>query len=140
MEDKNFEIIYHTADVGVKVWGKNLKELFKNSALALFNLISDVNKVDGNLKIYGSTKGEDTLELLVNFLNEIIFLHEKDEAVFRDIKILIFSSDMIEFELYGEKFDTQKHVINYSVKACTYHKLKIININGYFETKIIFDT
>ncbi len=140
MEDKNFEIIYHTADVGVKVWGKTLKGVFKNSAKSLLTLISDVKKVEPSIKVKGRVEGDDIEELLVNFLNEIIFIHEMENMVFSDVEITSFNKKKVNFTLFGEKYNPEKHSINFGVKACTYYGLKINKKDSIFETRIIFDT
>ena len=41
---KNYEIIDHTADMGIKVYGKNLLALFLNAAEAMFDIIVETTK------------------------------------------------------------------------------------------------
>ncbi len=38
---KNYELIEHTADIGIRVKGKDLNDLFKNSASAMFDIIAE---------------------------------------------------------------------------------------------------
>ncbi len=40
-----FEFFEHTADIGIRAWGDSLEEAFENSALAVFEVITDTSKV-----------------------------------------------------------------------------------------------
>ena len=46
---KNYELIEHTADVGIRVRGKGLNELFQNAAVAMFEIIAEEKGVAGQL-------------------------------------------------------------------------------------------
>ncbi len=140
MKDNIFKIIYHTADIGIEVVAGNLEDLFRKSALGLLNLISDTSLIDIKESVNSFVEGSDHEELLVNFLNEIIFLHETREMVFKDVEITHFKPFEIKFILYGEKIDINRHTFKFSVKSCTYHNLKIEKNGDNYSVKIIFDT
>ena len=36
-----FELVDHTADIGVRVWGPTAEEVFEQAALAMFSLVCD---------------------------------------------------------------------------------------------------
>ena len=42
---KRYELIDHTADVGLRAFGKTLPELFRNAAIGLFEMMTDLEKV-----------------------------------------------------------------------------------------------
>ncbi|UCG94894.1 MAG: archease, partial [Candidatus Aerophobus sp.] len=42
---KKYEFINHTADLGIRVWGESIEELFKNAAYSMFDTIADLNRV-----------------------------------------------------------------------------------------------
>ena len=44
--DKEFEIIEHTADVGIRAYGANMQEAFANAAKGLFSLIIELDDVE----------------------------------------------------------------------------------------------
>ncbi|GAG16189.1 unnamed protein product, partial [marine sediment metagenome] len=42
---KRYEVIDHTADIGIKTYGKDLKELFVNAAYGMFDILADLKNV-----------------------------------------------------------------------------------------------
>jgi SHS2 domain-containing protein len=69
-----FEVVEHTADIGIKVYGKNLQQLYENAAYGMFSLLLDLEKVRPDKKLKISVEGGDPESLLVNWLNELIYL------------------------------------------------------------------
>ncbi|MBU0896652.1 MAG: archease, partial [Candidatus Omnitrophica bacterium] len=68
---ENFEFIEHTADIGVRVYGKSLEDLFQNCAQTLFSLLIDhkpAEKIEERIILEAETQEE----LLVTWLNELI--------------------------------------------------------------------
>ena len=47
---KPYELIDHTADVGLRAFGKTLPELFRNAAIGLFEMMTDLEKVSHKVK------------------------------------------------------------------------------------------
>jgi len=50
LQNKKYEVIEHTADVGLKVWGKNFVELLKNAACGMYHLVCEKNVIEKKLK------------------------------------------------------------------------------------------
>jgi SHS2 domain-containing protein len=81
---KNYELIEHTADIGIRVKGGDLKELFKNSALAMFDIIAEKKTENRSpcllagesqvKRLVIGQKADNLEELLVNWLNELLSL------------------------------------------------------------------
>ena len=44
--EKEFEILNHTADVGIIAYGADMKEAFANAAKGLFSLITELDDVE----------------------------------------------------------------------------------------------
>ncbi|MBL7092144.1 MAG: archease, partial [Candidatus Omnitrophica bacterium] len=42
---KRYEIIDHTADIGLRAYGKDLKQLFANAACGMFGILADLKNV-----------------------------------------------------------------------------------------------
>jgi SHS2 domain-containing protein len=75
---KNYELIEHTADIGIKIKGKDLRELFINAALAMFDIIAERKNSQGKRReIKIKQKAEDLGELFINWLNELLFFFGK---------------------------------------------------------------
>jgi len=67
---KAFEIIDHTADIGIIAYGTDIEELFSNAALALFSLITEPESIEEkshlNLKVTAKTEIACSLNGLMN--------------------------------------------------------------------------
>ena len=134
-----FKIADTTADTGILVWAKDLKELFEEAARGLFHLMYDPNKVEAQEEIDYESEGIDPESTLISMLNDIIFLHEAKKMVFKDIKVSYLNQQRVRFTLYGEKIDPQKHEILSEIKAATMHNIAIEKDNGVYRCRIIFD-
>lgn len=135
-----FEILDHTADIGLVAWGRSLEELFANAALGMFSLIGALEKVDGGFETSLSVEGSDYEDLLVTWLNELLYLFEAEEVLLSRFEILEFGQYYLRARVYGEPIDFSKHEIFRVVKACTYHEVKVEEVApGLFRAQVYFD-
>ncbi len=135
---KKFETLNHTADIGGRVYGKDITELFINAAKLLYFLSGAVisSKGEGNLlKI--KTSGGNVEELLVRFLNELIYFMDVKKIAGKIKKLSIQNEkDMLILEC---KIEMKEVSITREIKAATYHNLKIRKETDGLSTDIIFD-
>lgn len=134
-----FEIIDHTADVGIVAYGADVEELFSNAALALFSLITELESIEGKLHFDLKVNSEDRDSLLVEWLNELIYLFDVEHILFNRFDIKRLTHNQLKAICYGETFDPMKHKINVGIKAATYHMLKLDKNGGGYKAQIIFD-
>jgi SHS2 domain-containing protein len=125
-----FEIMDHTADVGIVAYGDDLEEAFANSAYGMFSLMADLDQVGDELCRDIDVRAMDQEALLVSWLNELLYLSDVDRAIFRRFEISSLDEDRLQGKAYGEKIDTSRHQLKTSVKAATYHMLKVERGNG----------
>jgi SHS2 domain-containing protein len=137
--NKAFEIIDHTADVGIVVYGADLVELFSNAARALFSLIIEPESVQEKLRRDLKVSSEDKDSLLVEWLNELIYVFDAEHVLFRRFVINNLSEKLLQATCYGENFDPMKHKIKIGVKAATYHMLTLDKNNEGYKAQVIFD-
>ncbi len=137
--NRRFEIIDHTADVGVVVYGANTKELFANAALALFSLITDLESIERTLRIDLQVSSKDKDSLLVDWLNELIYTFDVKRVLLSQFNIEALGHRHLKASCYGEHFDPSKHKIKVGVKAATYHMLKLDRNGDGYRARIIFD-
>ena len=131
-----YRLLEHTADAMVEVHGKDLNERFGNAAYALFDQITDVSKVEpkGEMKIALSAETRD--QLLVDFLQELLFLHDTEDLVLCEFDVTTDGKNL-EARVRGEKFDEKKHTKRSVVKGVTYHRLEFDDEEGVIT--ILFD-
>lgn len=136
---KNYEIIDHTADIGVKAYGNNISEAFENAGKAMFDLITDCSKIE-NIGQYKIELSSFSLEqLLVDWLSELLFLNSAKNLVFGSFKVNINENIFcISSNIYGEIYNKSKHKIGVEIKAITYHMLEV-NRNKPYYVQILFD-
>jgi SHS2 domain-containing protein len=139
MVKKAFEIIDHTGDVGVVAYGSDIKQLFSNAALALFSLITERENIAEKLQRNLEISSEDRDSLLVEWLNELIYLFDAEHILFHRFDIESLSNNQLKATCYGENIDPSRHEIKLGVKAATYHMLKIDKDNSGYKVQIIFD-
>jgi SHS2 domain-containing protein len=133
-----FEIVDHTADVGIISYGSTLKEAFANMAYGMFSLIADLEKVAEELCYEVEVNTSDQEALLVCWLNELLYLYGVENVIFKRFEIESLEERSLQAKVYGEKVDFSKYEILTEVKAATYHELKIEKENG-FKAQVIFD-
>jgi SHS2 domain-containing protein len=136
---KAFEIIDHTADVGIIAYGADVEELFSNAALALFSLIIEPGSVEEKLHLNLEVSSEDRDSLLVEWLNELIYIFDVEHILFNRFDIESLTHNQLKAACYGEGFDPMKHKIKMGVKAATYHMLSLDKNGGRYKAQIIFD-
>ena len=140
MANKNYEIIEHTADIGIRVFGQDLKSLFTNSAAAMFDCIVQEKKSPGDSqakKIKIDLKTKNLEELFVRWLSELLSLADLKGLVFTDFKIHRLTSRELKATISGQAqhhFDFKREI-----KAVTYHDLKIEKQNQGYVAQVIFD-
>jgi SHS2 domain-containing protein len=139
MGRKAFEVIDHTADVGIIAYGADIKQLFSNAALALFSLITDTESIVERSRRYVEVISEDSDSLLVEWLNELIYLYDAEHILFSRFDIDNLNNNQLKAACYGENFDPLRHKLKLGVKAATYHMLNINKDSHGYEAQIIFD-
>jgi len=135
---KPFEILEHTADIGIRAYGATVEEAFENAALGMFSLISDLNKVEERGSYHIKVEGEDRESLLVEWLNELLYFFETENVLLKKFQISDWSDYHLSAVVAGEKLDLSKHQIEMDIKAATYHMLKVSH-NETWEAQVIFD-
>jgi SHS2 domain-containing protein len=136
---KDFEVIAHTADIGIMAYGADLKQAFANTARGLFSLITELDTVAVKEHCNVQVTAPDREALLVNWLNELIYLFEAKEMLFNRFDITRLIDTELTATGYGEKIDLAKHTLKIQVKATTYHMLKIEQNEEGWKARVIFD-
>ena len=134
-----FEIIDHVADVGIVAYGTDVEELFSNAALALFSLITEPESIEEKLHLDLEVSSEGRDRLLVEWLNELIYLFDVKHILLNRFDIKRLTHNELKATCYGEGFDPMKHKIKIGVKAATYHMLKLDKNGDGCKAQIILD-
>jgi SHS2 domain-containing protein len=136
---KRFEILDHTADIGLVIYGENLKALLENAGEAFFRLITDLRKVRRRVERRINIGGESLDRLMVDWLSELLYLHDVENLLFKGFGVESVGKDGLKAIVKGEPFREGVHVIKTEVKAVTYHRIEVRQENGRWRAQIIFD-
>lgn len=136
---KKFEIFPHTADIGIRVYGRNLKELFNNAGEGVIYLMREEENLIEK-EIYDFNINANFVELLLNkFLNEFVYLFDTKGFLAKRFKIEDFHEDRVVGKIFGEIYDKNRHKLKYIIKSCTLEDMIIENVNSLLKVDIIFD-
>ena len=136
---KAFEIIDHTADVGIIAYGADIEELFSNAALALFSLIAEPESIQEKSHLNLRVSSDERDSLLVEWLNELIYFFDAKHILFNRFDIESLTRNELNATCHGEGFDPMKHKLKRGVKAATYHMLRVDKTNDGYKAQIILD-
>jgi SHS2 domain-containing protein len=132
---KRFEEVEHTADVAVRVWGRDLAELFTNAASGLACQVADPDGVEQTVERSIELEAYDAETLLVAWLSELLYLGERDDCVFVDFDVLEIAPTRLQAIARGGPVqEHQRHV-----KAVTFSDLEILHTDEGYETTVVFD-
>jgi len=135
MPSFRFEEVEHTADLALKVHGHSLEEMFANAACGLFSLMADLENLAPSVSREIHLEAPDRESLLVDWLNELLYLHEIEEEIYTRFEIEALSSTALSATVWGAKMAASK----LTVKAATFHDLEIREkADGYLAT-VVFD-
>lgn len=136
---KRYKTFNHTADLGIEVYGEDQKHLFLNAGFALFDLITDMDKVEVKTSLPLVAEGMNPEDLMVSWLRELLYLHQVKGYLFRDFAIHEMSEEVLKATVKGEKFDPRRHELIREIKAATYHQIKVACEKGVWISRIVFD-
>lgn len=144
---KDFELLPHTADIKIRVYGKTMQEFFRNAVVGMFQSIGP--KADGCTEQNGRlvcpalpikreifVHADDLDSLLVDFLSDAWYLSDTHNEAYLDVTINYVDHKEINAVLHGVKvqgFDVVE------IKAVTYHDLDVRQVDGLWQADIVFD-
>ncbi len=142
-EKPKFKFLEHTADAYIAAYGRNLAEAFENAAASMFDVMTDVHKIDAKVEERVEVEAEDEYALLYTWLEELLVRSDIDGMLYSRFRILEIMKKSDGFQLrakiWGEKFDAEKHPQKVGVKAVTYHRMEILKKPKKVTAKFILD-
>ena len=131
-----YEEIEHTADAGIRAYGRTASEIFAAAAEGMFSLVADLAKVKPKGEVEVRLASDDLPKLLVAWLSELLFLHETQHLLFSKFEDRVRGTSL-RARAWGETIDKRRHGLKLAIKAVTYHRLSVDLARGVAE--VIFD-
>ena len=139
-KNPNFEIVNHTADLGMLVRGKDLQDLFVSAATALAGLLARRNSNKPPTQVPISLEGEDLTDTFVRWLGEILYLFNGEGLIFTGVsKFTLSPPRYVEAIVLAAPYDPEKDEIVHEIKAVTYHQASVSQVSDRWEARVIFD-
>jgi len=140
---KNYRFLEHTADEYILAYGDNLEEAFENAALAMFDVMTDIETIDPKEVDAIELKAEDEIRLLYTWLENLLIKFDIDGKLYSKFKITkIKRIDKVFFliaTMWGESYNQNKHPSRTDVKSITYHRMEIEKGKRKTSVKFILD-
>lgn len=135
-----YSFIDHTGDIGVRIYGETLEELFRQGAMAMFEIISgDLESIRPEIRRDIHVRGDDMESLLVSWLSELNYLFSVEGELYSLFEIHSAGEGVVNGTAWGEKVDPARHPIKTEIKAVTYHGIYIKRVDDMWEAQVIFD-
>ncbi|MBN2368443.1 archease [Candidatus Woesearchaeota archaeon] len=122
-----FRYFDHTADAMFESYGKTMDEAFANAGLAMFNILTDISKVEA-VKSFAVKVSADTLKkLLFDFFDELLFLLDTEHMLFSRFDNLKIKGEEGSYSLECTAFGdlASKYETHGDIKAPTYNEMSI---------------
>jgi SHS2 domain-containing protein len=126
--------VEHTADWGLEVWAPDLPGLIEESARGMYDLMGVVVSEDARCHRQLEIGSDDREQLLVSFLEELLFIADSEELAFDGFMLRLVDTNLQARLEGGLMVERTKEI-----KAVTYHYLEIEESGRGLETRIIFD-
>lgn len=134
----SYRQVEHTADIALHVEAGSKESLFVEASKGLSSLMVSEDQISKDRTWETEVQASDIESLLVEWLNEIIFLFETEGVLVKEAKINSLSDTKITAQILGDTFDKNKHELIRQIKATTHHGLEIKK-NRVWEATIVFD-
>ena len=141
--ERSYKFLEHTADAYVAAYGKDLTKAFENAAVAMFDVMTEVEKINPLTEDHVEANGDDEQELLYSWLEALLVKSEINGMLYSKFEVSELNHDSNGFRLrakiWGEKFDAERHLQKVGIKAVTYHRMEIVKTPGKVTLKFILD-
>ena len=134
-----YELIDHTADIGVRVNGGSLPELFEHAAFAMFDIMLDISGVQPAVEREFACRSDSIEDLLVEWLGNVLYVFDTERIVFSRFRVERLDGQFLSARASGEHFDPGRHDLKTMIKAVTYHNLCVRQLSDGYEASVIFD-
>ncbi len=136
-----YQLLEHTADLKVAIYGKDLPELFVNAAQAIFDIMVDLNRVEEKTSEEVSLNSGSLEELFLDWLRELLFRFATRGLVCARVEMQSLDPERggLTARLYGESYQMEKHGLKIEIKTPTYHQFSLVSGEAGFVATVVFD-
>ncbi len=125
--------------MAVKVFGRSQADLFANSAFALFDIMTDIEKVQVREHLTLEVEGVDRDDLMVNWMRELLYLYQGSGYLLKEFQIREVKENHVRGEVSGEKFDPDRHEMQREIRSVLYDQSRIVKTGDQWTAQVILE-
>lgn len=135
------ELFEHTADVGLRIAGTDLDDLFRTAAEGLIDyIVVNRDAVRAEVVEAVALEAESPAELLADWLAEVLFRVETNHRLYGRFDVRVADDGRsLRAEIAGEPIDRDRHILDHEVKAVTRHGLALRPHEDGWVAELILD-
>ena len=137
--EKKYRLTTRQSELAVKVLGSSQAELFANSAYALFDVMTDVEKIEIKDRLPLEVEGIDRDDLMVNWMRELLYLYQGSGYLLKEFQISEVKDTLVRAEVCGEKIDPDRHELKKEIGAVAYHQSRMTKTGNQWTAQLIFE-
>lgn len=137
MDTCHYEELEHTAEVGVRVHAPGPEALYACAARAMFSLLNvepDTQPRAASHRLV--VESSDAESLMVDWLDELLFLHETTGTIVTECDVNRWSPDRLEASI---TCNPPLEPPSTHIKAVTYHQLSVVDTGDGWQAEVYFD-
>lgn len=135
---QKYKFLEHTADIKFQAFGKNLKEVFENSVLAVAEVLSKEKKIKTTKVKSITIEGGDNEKILQSLLEEILYLLDAEEFITAKAKIDFDETvRQLRVKFYGDDLKNYRELN--PIKAVTYNEMFVKKIKDKWVAQVVLD-
>jgi len=139
MSDKNYHVSKHASDLTMRIVGKSEADLLTNSAFALFDLMTDLEKVQPLEPLPVEAEGIDQDDLIVNWMRELLYIFQVSGYLVKEFKIQEIKDNHVRAEVRGEKFNPDSHEILQELHSVLYEQCRMEKTGNQWTARVTFE-
>src|ERR671919_567456 len=137
--EKKYRLTTRQSELAVKVVGSSQADLFANSAYALFDVMTDVEKIEIKDRLPLEVEGTDRDDLMVNWMRELLYLYQGSGYLLKEFNIREVRDTIVKAEVCGEKIDPDRHEIKQEIGSVAFHKSRMEKTGNQWTAQVIFE-
>jgi SHS2 domain-containing protein len=138
-EQKKYRTINRSSDLAVKIFGASQAELFANSGFALFDIMTQIDKVEVKEHMTLEVEGADRDDLMVNWMRELLYLYQGSGYLLKEFVVQEVKDTHIRGEVIGEKFDPDRHEIQREIRAVVSHQSRMEKTGNQWTAQVVLE-
>lgn len=135
----SFRLLEHTADMGIEARAASCERVLEGMARGLATVIYGDSPAAAVVVGKISVHAEDPVDLLVSWLNELVYWSEKDNLVPAAFQIESINGVELRAIVSGEPFDPRRHIVERQVKSVTYHQACLVQTPDGWYARVYID-